>query len=74
MYFLADLIPLTKAQAYKKGSDVLKYNNIAKVKAIEAVNKKKLLDVNSELNESSGIYFLTRTDENNIKYAYIGQA
>ena len=47
---------------------------MAKVKAVEAVNKKKLLDVNSELNESSGIYFLTRTDENSIRHAYIGQA
>lgn len=47
---------------------------MAKVKAIEASNKKRILEVNSELNENSGIYFLTRTDENDIKYAYIGQA
>jgi hypothetical protein len=57
-----------------KGSDVLKYNNMAKLKAIEAKNKKKLLDVNNSLDEKSGIYFLIRVDENNIKYAYIGQA
>ena len=57
-----------------KGSDVLKYNNMAKVKAIEARNKKKLLDVNNSLDEKSGIYFLIRVDENDIKYAYIGQA
>lgn len=48
--------------------------NYRQVKAIEASNKKRLLSVNPELDEKSGIYFLTRTDENNIKYAYIGQA
>ncbi len=47
---------------------------MAQVKAIEAKNKKKLLDVNNSLDEKSGIYFLIRVDENNIKYAYIGQA
>jgi len=47
---------------------------MAKVKAIELKNKKRLLEVNKNLNENSGIYFLTRTDENEIKYAYIGQA
>ena len=52
----------------------MKYNNMTQVKAIEAKNKKKLLDVNNSLDENSGIYFLTRVDENNIKYAYIGQA
>lgn len=45
-----------------------------KSKAIEAKNKKRLLEVNPELDEKSGIYFLTRTDEENIRYAYIGQA
>ena len=30
--------------------------------------------MNPELDEKSGIYFLTRTDEENIRYAYIGQA
>lgn len=48
--------------------------NIAKAKAIEAANKKRLLEINPDLNEDSGIYFLIRTDENDIKYAYIGQA
>lgn len=48
--------------------------NIARAKAIEQVNKKRLLAVNPNLDDKSGIYFLTRTDENNIKYAYIGQA
>ena len=49
-------------------------NNFKKAKAIESYNKKKLLGVNPYLNDSSGIYFLTRTDEHGIKYAYIGQA
>lgn len=48
--------------------------NIVKAKAIEQSNKKRLLAVNPNLDEKSGIYFLTRVDENEIKYAYIGQA
>lgn len=48
--------------------------NIAKAKAIEQKNKNRLLAVNPNLDEKSGIYFLTRVDENDIKYAYIGQA
>lgn len=48
--------------------------NLKKVKAIENKNKKKLLAVNPDLDEQSGIYFLTRTDEDGFKYAYIGQA
>lgn len=49
-------------------------NNFRKAKAIEAKNKKRLLEVNPNLDERSGIYFLTRVDEEGIKYAYIGQA
>lgn len=48
--------------------------NLRKIKAIESQNKKKFLAVNKELNDKSGIYLLTRIDENGIKYAYIGQA
>lgn len=48
-------------------------NNFAQVKAIEAKNKKRFLEVNKDLNDQSGIYFLTR-EENGFKYAYIGQA
>lgn len=48
--------------------------NIAKAKAIEAKNKKKWLALNPDLDDKSGIYFLTRTDENGFRYAYIGQA
>lgn len=43
-------------------------------KTIEQKNKRNLLTVNPNLNEESGIYFLTREDENGFKYAYIGQA
>ena len=50
------------------------YQNIAKAKAIEKSNKQRLLKVNPRLDDESGIYFLTRTDEDNISYFYIGQA
>ena len=36
--------------------------------------KQRLLLINPKLNDQSGIYFLTREDEDGIKYAYIGQA
>lgn len=49
-------------------------SDFRKIKAIERENKKRLLEVNPYLDEDSGIYFLTRIDENGIKYAYIGQA
>lgn len=52
----------------------MSYQNIKKAKAIESANKEKLLAVNPKLDENSGIYILTRIDENDIKYAYIGQA
>ena len=52
----------------------MSYQKIAKAKAIEKKNKERLLGANSELDDNSGIYFLTREDENGIKYAYIGQA
>lgn len=45
-----------------------------KIKEIERENKKRLLEINPDLDEDSGIYFLTRIDENGIKYAYVGQA
>lgn len=48
--------------------------NISQIKAIEAKNKKRLLAINPKLNDRSGIYFLTRTDEDGINYFYIGQA
>lgn len=48
--------------------------NIAKVKTVEQKNKKRLLAVNPKLDDKSGIYFLTRVDENDIKFSYVGQA
>ena len=52
----------------------MNYQSISQAKAIEQNNKKRLLEVNPKLDEESGIYFLTRIDENGFKYAYIGQA
>ena len=48
--------------------------NLRQVKAREEKNKKLWLKVNPKLNNNSGIYFLTRIDENGFKYAYVGQA
>ena len=48
--------------------------NLKKAKAIEKKNKELLLKVNRSLHDNSGIYFLLRTDEDGIKYGYIGQA
>lgn len=48
--------------------------NFKRAMAIQAQNKKKILAVEPEATEASGIYILTRIDENGIKYAYIGQA
>lgn len=49
-------------------------SNFRKAKAIEYKNKKRLLEVNPNLDDKSGIYFLTRVDEDGIKYFYIGQS
>ena len=48
--------------------------NIARAKAIEKKNKEKWIAVNPTLTDESGIYMLTREDEQGIKYAYVGQA
>lgn len=48
--------------------------NYRKLKAIEKANKMMILKTNPYVDEESGIYFLTRVDENGIKYAYVGQA
>jgi len=58
----------------KRMVNEMPYRNIAQVKAIESKNKEKMLYINKNLDEHSGIYFLTRTDESGINYAYIGQA
>lgn len=41
---------------------------------MERKNRERLLTVNPKLDDESGIYFLTRTDEDGINYFYIGQA
>lgn len=52
----------------------MSYQNFRQVKAIEQKNKKRLIEVNPGLDDESGIYFLTREDENGFRYAYVGQA
>lgn len=46
------------------------YKNIAKAKATEASNKKRLLLVNPKLDDKSGIYILWRTET----HGYVGQS
>lgn len=48
--------------------------NIARAKAIEQENIKRLLKLNPELDHGSGIYFWTRENEDGIKFSYVGQA
>lgn len=48
--------------------------NYKKIYAIEKSNRERLLKVNPNLDDKSGIYFLTRMDEDGISYFYIGQA
>lgn len=48
--------------------------NYRKAMDIEAKNKKRILEINPHVDDGSGIYFLTRMDEDGIRYAYIGQA
>lgn len=52
----------------------MSYQDIRRAKAIEYKNKQRFLEVNPNLNDESGIYMLTREDEDGFKYAYIGQA
>lgn len=52
----------------------MSYQNFRQIKAIEQKNKQRLLAVNPRLDDESGIYFLTREDEQGFRYAYVGQA
>lgn len=45
-----------------------------KAKMIEKNNRENILKVNPKVNDGSGIYFLTREDEEGIRYGYVGQA
>lgn len=57
-----------------KGVIGLDYQKFKQAKAIEKKNKERFLAVNPHLDEKSGIYILTREDENGFRFAYIGQA
>lgn len=51
------------------------YKNLAKIKAIDAKNEKRILAVNPNVDNESGIYFLTRLDtQTGIRFSYVGQA
>ncbi len=53
----------------------MNYKNYAQRKAIEKKNADRLLAVNPNLDNESGIYFLTRKDpETGISFSYVGQA
>lgn len=52
----------------------MSYENLRKAKAVEQKNWKRILSVNPNIDNGSGIYFLTRTDEDGFRYAYVGQA
>lgn len=47
--------------------------NFRQVKAIEAANKKRILEILPNVRDESGIYIMVR-EENGFKYAYIGQS
>ena len=49
-------------------------SNYKQIFAIQESYKKKIKQMCPYIDDKSGIYFLTRTDENGIKYFYIGQA
>ena len=48
--------------------------NYRQVKAKERQNKERILRTNPYVDENSGIYILTRIDEEGFRFAYIGQA
>lgn len=50
------------------------YANFIRAKAIKETNKRRILKINPNVPNTSGIYFLTRTETNGMKFAYVGQA
>lgn len=48
--------------------------SMTQIKYLQRQNTMKFRELNPKLNDHSGIYFLTRTDEDGISYFYIGQA
>ena len=57
-----------------KGVSVLSnWKNIQKAKSIEHKNRERILAVNPHVDDGSGIYVLTRTDEDGFRFAYVGR-
>lgn len=50
------------------------YKNYAQVRAVQAKYREEIKKICPKMDDGSGIYFLTRTDEEGINYYYIGQA
>ena len=50
------------------------YKSYAQVKAVQKKYREEILKICPRISDGSGIYFLTRTDEDGINYFYIGQA
>lgn len=50
------------------------YKNYKQVMAIQSKYRKDIKNVCPDIDDKSGIYFLTRTDEDGISYFYIGQS
>lgn len=50
------------------------YKNYKQVKAVQYKYREEILKICPRISDGSGIYFLTRTDEDGINYFYIGQA
>lgn len=48
--------------------------NYKQIYAVKQKNTQRVLKANSNVKDESGIYFLTRCDENGINYFYIGQS
>lgn len=52
----------------------IKNNSIARIKAIEKKNRERLLKLNPDLDDNSGVYFFIRKSEQNENEVYVGQA
>lgn len=50
------------------------YKNYRQVMAMQKKYKDEIKKICPEMDDASGIYFLTRTDEDGINYFYVGQA
>lgn len=50
------------------------YKNYAQVRAVQNKYREEIRRICKGIDDGSGIYFLTRTDENGINYFYVGQA